>query len=61
MQIAKISETMIKFRSKFKFQIPLQFYGNDQKVETCDGNDQNFWQVLPSFQPSHFSYHFAFS
>ena len=55
MQIAKISKTMIKFRSKFKFQIPLQFYGNDEKVETCDGNDQNFWQVPPSFQRSHFS------
>ena len=28
---------MIKFRSKFQFQIPLQFYRAFEKVETCDG------------------------
>ena len=37
-----ISKVMIKFRSKFQFQIPLQFYRIVEKVETCDGNGQNF-------------------
>ena len=41
-QIAMISNVMIKFRSKFQFQIPLQFYRTVEKVETCDGNDQKF-------------------
>ena len=50
-QIAMISKVMIKFRSKFQFQIPLQFYRTVEKVETCDSNDQKFWQVPPSFQP----------
>ena len=35
-----ISKVMIKFRSKFLFQIPLQFYRTVEKVETCDGNGQ---------------------
>ena len=35
-------EVMIKFRSKFQFQIPLQFYRTVEKVETCDGNGQKF-------------------
>ena len=51
---------MIKFWSKFQFQIPLQFYWTVDKVETCDGNGQKFWLVLPSFQPSYFGYYFAF-
>ena len=35
-----ISEVMIKFRSRFQFQIPLQFYRTFEKVGTCDGNGQ---------------------
>ena len=60
-QIAMISKVMIKFWSKFQFQIPLQFYRTVEKVETCDGNGQKFWQVPPSFRPSHFGYCFLFS
>ena len=56
-----ISKVMIKFRSKFQFQISLQFYRTVEKVETCDGNGQKFWQVPPSFQPLHFVYYFVFS
>ena len=41
-QIAMISKVMSKFRSKFQFQIPLQFYRTVEKVETCDGNGQKF-------------------
>ena len=37
-----ISEVMIKFQSKFQFQIPLQFYRTVGKVETGDGNGQRF-------------------
>ena len=33
MQVAMISRVMIKFRSKFQFQIPLQ---NCKKVETVE-------------------------
>ena len=55
-----ISKVMIKFRSKFQFQIPLQFYRTVEKVETCDDNGQKFWQVPPSFQPAHFSYYCFF-
>ena len=60
-QIAMISKVMIKFWSKFQLQIPLQFYRTVEKVEICDGNGQKFWQVTPSFQPSHFGYYFVFS
>ena len=60
-QVAMISKVMIKFRSKFQFQIPLQFYRTVEKVETCDGHGQKFWQVASSFQPFHFGYYFAFS
>ena len=56
-----ISKAMIKFQSKFQFQIPLQFYRTVEKVETCYGNGQKFWQVPPSFQLSHFGYYFVFS
>ena len=52
---------MITFWSKFQFQILLQFYRTVEKVETCDGNGQMFWQVPPSFQPSPFGYYFVFS
>ena len=52
---------MIEFPSKFQFQISLQFLQDSWKVETCDGNDQKFWQVPPSFQLSHFCYYLAFS
>ena len=34
-KVKMISKVMIKFRSKFQFQIPLQFY---RIVETCDNN-----------------------
>ena len=37
-----ISTAMIKFQSKFQFQIPLQFYRTVEKVETCDSTGQNF-------------------
>ena len=37
-----ISKAMIKFRSKFQFQILLQFYRTVEKIEICDDNDQNF-------------------
>ena len=37
-----ISKAMIKFRTKFQFQIPLQFYRAVEKVETCDRNGQKF-------------------
>ena len=47
-----ISKVMIKFRSKFQFQISLRFYKTVEKVETCDGNGQKFWQVLPSLNLS---------
>ena len=39
-QIAMISKAMIKFRSKFQFQIPLKFYRTVEIVEICDGNGQ---------------------
>ena len=55
-----ISKVLIKFRSKFQFQILLQCYRKVEKVETCDGNGQNFLQVPPFFQPSHFGYYFVF-
>ena len=35
-----IGKVMIKFRSKFHFQIPLQFYRTVEKVEICDVNGQ---------------------
>ena len=42
LQLAIISKVMIKFRSKFQFQIHLQFYRAVEKIETCDGNGQKF-------------------
>ena len=56
-----ISKTMIKFRSKFQFQIPLQFYKTVEKVEIYDGNGQKLWQGPPFFQLSHFVTIFVFS
>ena len=44
-----ISKVMIKFWSKFQFQIPLKFYMTVEKIEICDGNGKKFWQVPPSF------------
>ena len=35
-----ISTAMIKFRSKFQFQISLQFYRTIEKDEICEGNGQ---------------------
>ena len=37
-----IIKAMIKFQSKFQFQIRLQFYRTVGKVESCDGNGQKF-------------------
>ena len=37
-KVKMISKVMIKFRTKFQFQIPLQFYRAVEKVETFDGN-----------------------
>ena len=37
-----IIKVMIKFRSKFWVQIPVQFYRTVKKAETCDGNGQKF-------------------
>ena len=37
-----LGKGMIKFPSKFKFQILLQFCRTVEKVETCDGNGQKF-------------------
>ena len=59
-QTTMVSQVMIKFRSKFQFQISSQFSRTVEKVETCDGNGQKFGQVPPSFQPSHFRYYFVF-
>ena len=43
MQIAMIRKVMIILRSKFQFQIPLQFYRTGEKVEIYDGgNGQKF-------------------
>ena len=44
-----------------QFQTPLEFYRTVEKIETCDGNGEKFWQVPPSFQPSHFGCYFVFS
>ena len=41
-----ISKVMIKFQSKFQFQIPLLFYRTIKKVETCDGNGQKFHHLF---------------
>ena len=38
-----ISKAMIKFWSKFQFQLPSQIFGTVEKIEICDGNDQKFW------------------
>ena len=48
-----IGEAMIKFRTKFQFQIPFQFFKTVQKAEICDGNGQKLWQGPPFFQLSH--------
>ena len=37
-----IRKVKIKIRSKFQFQIPLQFYRTVEKVETCFGIGQSF-------------------
>ena len=41
-KIAMISKVLIKFRSKFQFQIPLQFHRTVEKIEAYDGNGQKF-------------------
>ena len=41
-KVKMIGNVMIKFRSKFQFQIPLQFYRTVEKVETPDDNGQKF-------------------
>ena len=45
-QTAMIGKVMIKLRSKFKFQILLQFYRTVEKVETCAGNGQMFHHLF---------------
>ena len=55
-----ISKAMIKFRSKFQFQILLQFYRTLEKAEVCDGNGQKFWEGPPFFQLSNYGYYFVF-
>ena len=55
-----ISKAMIKFRPKFQFQIPLEFYKTVEKVEICDGNGQELRQGPPFFQLSYFGYYFLF-
>ena len=52
-QIVMISKAMIKFRSKFQFQISLQFYKTVEKVEIFDSNGQKLWQGPPFFWLSH--------
>ena len=51
-------KSWLNFNLNFSFKFPYRIV---EKVETCDGNGQMFWQVPPSFQPSHFGYYFAFS
>ena len=48
-QITMVIKVIIKVWSKFQSQIPLQIYWKLQKVQTCDGNGLNFWQVPPYF------------
>ena len=60
-QTAMISKAIIKFWSKFQFQISWRFYRTVEKVKTSDGNGQKFWQVPPPFQPSDFGCYFVFS
>ena len=45
-QTAMIGKVMIKLRSKFKFQILLQFCRTVEKVETCAGNGQMFHHLF---------------
>ena len=63
-QVAVISKAMVKFRSKFQFRIPLQFYRTAEKVTKI-----KFVMVmvkrfdkcqLKSFQPSHVGYYCFF-
>ena len=37
-----ICKAIIKYRSKFQYQIPLQFYRTVEQVETYDGNGKKF-------------------
>ena len=54
-----ITKAMIKFRSKFQFQIPLQFYRTAEKVTKIKlvmvmvKSFDKYHQYI-SFQPSHF-------
>ena len=41
-EIPTIAKVMIKFRTKFQFQIPLYIYRIVEQVGTCDGNVQRF-------------------
>ena len=54
-------KSWLNFDLNFGFQFLYKFTGQLKKVETCDGNGQQLWQVLPSFQPSHLGYYFVFS
>ena len=52
---------MIKFQSKYQFQIPLQIYRTVEKVEVCDGNGQKFWTNTTIFLTFTFGHYFVFS
>ena len=43
-----ITKAIIEFRSKFQFQILLEFYRTLEKAEVCDGNGQ-----VKSFEKDH--------
>ena len=60
MEIGIISKVMIKFRSKFQFQIPLHFCRAVKKIKNCDVNGQKLGQGPPFFQLSRFGYYFVF-
>ena len=51
-----ISKAMVKFQSKFQFQILLHFYRRVEKDEICDGNTQKLLQGPLFFQLSYFVY-----
>ena len=52
---------VIKFRSKFQFQIRQQFYRTAEKVTEIKLVMVIVKQIPPPSQPSHFGYYFVFS
>ena len=61
-----MSEVIIKIRSKFQYEIILQFYWTYwtatkvTRIKLCDATGQRFREMPPSFQPSHFWLLFCF-